>query len=114
MLQKLNVPRHHPGPRDIAPTPEFWRGWAGHARNGRHLTFSADRDFLAFGSGKRAFAGLTITVAGQEVTWVFYVRTLGAFDPISDPFSKLRNVRRAQGRERDSLPLAVNRDRLQG
>src|SRR5690349_21554479 len=34
MLEKLDIPLHHLGPGNIAPTPKPRRCWAGHARYG--------------------------------------------------------------------------------
>src|SRR5262249_20569440 len=104
VLEKFDIARHHLRPRNIPPAPEFWRRWARDARNRCDIPLPADRDFLSLGLGKRPFAGVTIPVADQQMTWVVCIRALGSFNPVADSLGDLRDVRPAERRHGDSLP----------
>ena len=112
-FEKFDVALDDLGKRNIAPAPEFRRGWAGHASDGGGRAVVSDGDFVLLELGQWPVAGKAIAPAAQQRTHVAGVGGLGFLKFGRDAFGQPGDIRATHRGDGDFLLGAVNGHRFE-
>ena len=113
VFKKFDVAGNDLRKRHVPPAPEFRRGRARDAGDGRGRAVVLDRDSFAFSLGQRGVARETIARAAQQRTGASGLDGLGSLKLGRDALREPGHIGAAQRGHGDFLVRAVNGHRLQ-